>query len=42
MLCTGAHEAAFWTVETITEALADELSVAKGSSSSCAVKKDEP
>ena len=41
MLCTGAREAAFWTVETITEGLA-ELSVAKGSSSSCAVKKDDP
>ncbi|CAH8459239.1 unnamed protein product [Schistosoma mattheei] len=42
LLCTGAREAAFRNVKTISECLADELlNAAKGSSNSYAIKKKD-
>ncbi|CAG0915734.1 unnamed protein product [Notodromas monacha] len=42
LLCTGAREAAFHNIKTISECLADELiNAAKGSSNSHAIKKKD-
>lgn len=42
LLCTGAREAAFRSIKTIAECLADELiNAAKGSSNSYAIKKKD-
>lgn len=42
LLCTGAREAAFRNIKTISECLADELiNAAKGSSNSYAIKKKD-